>query len=254
MDRNTPRDRGLCFFELDPTLPLLRRVFTEAVGTCFLLVAAVGSSLAVMRHADEEPLVASMLVAVSIAGALVGLIVALGKISGGHFNPLITVSQWLAGQRSALCTVAYVAGQFAGGAAGAWIGGQLVGNASTGPIDAFPAAGLLISEVVASAGLMTVVLGCARSSRWETGPFAVGAWLLAAIIATPSTSYANPALTIAAVFAAGPMGLTLATGLQYVAAQVVGMILAIAMNRFAFATLADGETPGDEASSRQVTP
>ena len=86
---------------------------------------------------------------------------------------------------------------------------------------------LAVSEFLAAAGLMAVVFGCARGGRAETGPFAVGAWLAAAILAMPSASYANPAVTLGALFAAGPIGLSLSTALVYVPAQVAGALVAL---------------------------
>jgi glycerol uptake facilitator-like aquaporin len=185
-----------CFFEEEPATGLWRRTFVEAVGTCFLTIAMVGSGIAVTDRAKDEPLVASAIVAIAVAGSLVGLIVALGKVSGGHYNPLITLSQWLSGERGVGCTFAYLGGQLAGGLIGATVAGLMFGAF---PSDAASpnsfSTTLLVSEAVASAGLLTIVLGCGRSAKWETGPFAVGAWLTAAILATPSTSYANPAVT-----------------------------------------------------------
>ncbi|KQQ38850.1 MIP family protein [Rhizobium sp. Leaf306] len=223
------------FFEQDPKLSVLRRAFVEAVGTGFLVVAVVGSGIAASRHAPAEPLVASLLVAVSIAGSLVGLIVALGKVSGGHFNPLITFAQWLNQERSTGCTVAYIVGQVVGGAAGSILAAAMFSVPARTGIDALPSFGGFLSEVVATAGLMTVVLGCARSTKWETGPFAVGAWLVAAIIATPSTSYANPAVTLAAIYAPGLVGLSPLTSAAFVLAQMAGMFVAVGINKLAFA-------------------
>lgn len=223
------------FFEHYPKSPILRRAFVEAVGTAFLVVAMVGSGIAASKHAQSEPLAASLMVAVSIAGALVGLIVALGKVSGGHFNPLITISQWLSKERGTACTVAYVAGQVAGGAIGGILAALMFGSELRTDLDMSPSIGGLLSEFVAAAGLMTIVLGCARSTRWETGPFAVGAWLVAAIIATPSTSYANPAVTLAAIFAPGLVGLSPLTALTFVLTQTAGMLAAIGINRIAYA-------------------
>lgn len=232
-------DRLSCFFEQNPALPLVRRSFVEAVGTAFLVVAAIASGLSVARLATNEPLVASIIVAVSIAGALVGLIVALGKVSGGHYNPIITIAQWLSGERSRTCMIAYVLGQIAGAIVGALLSQQMFADhvAAAAPAG-LPSFGMFLSEVVASAGLMTIVLGCARSTKWETGPFAVGAWLTAAILATPSTSYANPAIAIAAIFAAGPVALAPSIAAAYVVAQLIGMAIAIVINRIAFGTAA----------------
>jgi len=223
------------FFEHNPELPIFRRAFVEAVGTAFLVAAMIGSGIAASRHVPAESLAASLLVAVSIAGALVGLIVALGKVSGGHFNPLITLAQYINGERGLACSAAYIVGQTIGGVLGALLAAAMFGYPLRADLAAAPSIGNLLSEVVAAAGLMTIVLGCARSTKWDTGPFAVGAWLVAAIIATPSTSYANPAVTLAAIFAPGLAGLSPVTAAAFVVAQIVGMFIAMAINKIAFA-------------------
>ena len=209
------------------------------VGTAFLVVAVVGSGIAASKHFEPQQLAASLVVAVSIAGALVGLIVALGKVSGGHFNPLISFAQWLNKERGTICTVAYIVGQVVGGAIGAILAATMFGSAMRTELDALPSVGGFLSELVAAAGLMTVVLGCARSTKWETGPFAVGAWLVAAILATPSTSYANPAVTLAVIFAPGLVGLSPLTSAAFILAQVTGMFVAMGIASLAFAE----ETP-----------
>src|SRR4029453_18712283 len=100
-----------CFFEIDASLPILRRSFVEAVGTCLLTVAMVGSGLAVQQKLSGEPLAAAVIIAVSIVGCLGGLFVSMGKVSGDHYNPLITIGQWLHGKRAIACTVSYVLAQ-----------------------------------------------------------------------------------------------------------------------------------------------
>ncbi len=224
-----------CFFEHDPSCPLYRRAFVEFLGTCLLAISMVGSGLAVQKHLGSEPVVAGFAISVSIAGALVGLIVSLGKVSGGHFNPLITSAQWLRGERHGDCTIAYVVGQTMGAVLGAKICGLMFGELPNPAHIGLASPGTILSEIVASAGLMIVVIGCIRSSKWETGPFAVGAWLTAAILATPSTSYANPAVTIAAAVAAGPVALSTKTAAAFVVAQLVGMLVAMIATRIAFA-------------------
>jgi glycerol uptake facilitator-like aquaporin len=170
------------------------------------MLAVAGSGLAVQHLLPESGILGLLASAFATAGALVGLIIAFGSVSGGHFNPLITGLQWLGGERKLDCTLAYVAAQFAGAILG----------------------------VLAAAGLMIVVFGCARSGRTETGPFAVGAWLSAAIVATPSSSYANPAITLAALVAAGPIALPRTTALLYVAAEVVGALVSFAVIAIAY--------------------
>jgi arsenate reductase len=223
-----------CFFEVDGTIPVLRRSFVEAVGTCLLTIAMVGSGLAVEQKLAGERIAASLVIAISIAGSLVGLIIALGKVSGGHYNPLITFGQWLRGERPAVCTISYVVAQIVGGVVGAIITTTMFGAAANPNIGSEPSPGLVISEIVASAGLLTIVIGCGRSGKWDTGPFAVGAWLVAAILATPSTSFANPAVTIAAAFAGGPVALSIATAAAFVVAQVVGLLVALGITKVAF--------------------
>jgi glycerol uptake facilitator-like aquaporin len=205
----------------------------EGVGTLLLVFAVVGSGLTAEHLLHQWPALGLFASAIGTAGALVGLILALGSVSGGHFNPLISGLQWLAGERRLDCTLAYVAAQFGGGIMGALLANvifgadrqfmQLPGNWT-----------LASSETLAAAGLMIVVFGCARSSRTETGPFAVGAWLAAAIIATPSTSYANPAIVVSAVFAAGPVALPATSALLYVPAEVAGALLALIVIAIAY--------------------
>lgn len=222
-----------CFYELDPSSSLFRRSFGETMGTALLTVAMVAAGQIVRLHAAQELLLASLLMATAIAGALVGLIVALGKVSGGHFNPLITISQWLGGERGFACTAAYVLGQLAGAVVGAAAADLLFARQYSSAVAPLTIE-LLLSEAVASFGLLTVVLGCSRSAKRETGPFAVGAWLAAAIVATPSASYANPAVTIAAVFATGTVALHPLSAGGFVVAQLVGMLLAIGVNKIIF--------------------
>lgn len=234
------------FFEINASHPLFRRAFVEAIGTCLLTIAVVGAGLAVRDGNDKERIAAALVVSISIAGALVGLIVALGKVSGGHYNPLITIGQWLRGERSKECAISYVAGQCLGSVVGAYVSNLMFGEVHVA-IRTMPASGVIASEVVAAAALMIVVFGCARSSKWDTGPFAVGAWLAAAILATPSTSYANPAVTIAAVFAAGPVELSGSTAGAFIVAQFAGLLLGLAVIKLAFGDefalrVASGET------------
>ncbi len=228
-----------CFFEADGTIPVLRRSFVEAVGTCLLAVAMVGSGLTVEHQLAGEPIATSLVIAISIAGSLVGLIIALGKVSGGHYNPLITVGQWLRGERPTTCTIAYVIAQMLGGALGAIIATTMFGASSSPIMGHTPSLGLVISEIVASTGLLTIVIGCGRSGKPDTGPFAVGAWLVAAILATPSTSFANPAVTLAAAFAAGPVALSVASAATFAVAQVVGLLVALGITKVAFENTRD---------------
>ena len=218
-----------CFFERDPYVALKRRAAVEGFGTLLLVLAVAGSGLTASSLVHEASLLARASSAVATAGALVGLIVAFGSVSGGHFNPLISALQWLSGERRLDCTLAYIAAQLAGAVGGALLANIIFGAERALAVGAPTAWRLAASELLATAGLLIVVFGCARSGRRETGPFAVGAWLTAATIATPSASYANPAITLAALIAAGPLGLSPRSSAVYVLAQVVGALLALAV-------------------------
>lgn len=214
-----------CFHEADPSVPLPRRAAAEGLGTLILVFSASASGLAATRLLPGQPGAAVVLVAFGVSGALVSLIIAFGKLSGGHYNPLITIMQLLAGERSPACTLAYVILQIIGGIAGGAVAANLWDAPSLG------AGGLardgFASEFVASAGLMLVVFGSARSDRPESGPFAVGAWLTAAVIGTPTASYANPAVVLGATVTAGPVALGRASVVPYITAEFAGALLAI---------------------------
>lgn len=226
-----------CFQEADPRLALWRRAGVEGAGTFFLMLAAGGGGIAAARVSAAVPGMILPITAIVIASALVALIVALGSVSGGHYNPLITMLQCLAGERSRGCTIAYVLAQFAGGLAGG-IAAALLWGAPVGGAGGFGWHGIA-SELVASAGLMLVVFGCMRSKRVETGPFAVGTWLIAAVIALPTTSFANPAIVIGSAVSAGPVALGGASLAPYIGAEIVGALLALLLILLLFPREAD---------------
>ena len=225
---STPAAIGpTCFVEADPELQLARRATVECIGTLLLTTVAAGAGLAVTQVEPNNHAFALLLSALVTSGALVGLILAFGKVSGGHFNPLITLLQWLARERNGRCTAAYVTGQLIGGALGAAIANLLFPARLVEHALSTPTMALVASEFIASAGLMTIVFGCTRSGLASTGPFAVGAWLFAAIIATPSGSYANPAITLASLIARGPIHLSVWAAWLYVPAELFGALLAL---------------------------
>lgn len=226
-----------CFHEADPGVPLFRRSAAEGLGTLLLVFAASAGGIAASRAFAATPGMVLPTLAFVLAGALVSLIVALGSVSGGHFNPLITGLQYVSGERSLPCTVSYVVAQLVGGTAGGLIAAKLWGQtwSSTGGAGwgGFP------SEAIASAGLMVIVFGCSRSGKASTGPFAVGAWLASAVVAMPTTSYANPAVVLGALVTSGPVALGPDAAFPYVLAEVVGALTALAVVALLFPRLKD---------------
>jgi glycerol uptake facilitator-like aquaporin len=193
------------------------------VGTMMLMFAAAASAVVASRL-SHDAVSATLLQAFGTSGSLVALINAFGAISGGHFNPIITAGQWIGGERSLRCMLAYVPGQ----TVGAIFGALLVRAVFPSPPSSMTPDRWLavISEIIATTGLMTIVFGCSRAQRRETGPFSVGAWLVGMILYLPS-SYANPALVLGALFASGPIALGGESAFAFVPAQVLGGILAL---------------------------
>jgi glycerol uptake facilitator-like aquaporin len=232
--RRTAAQKDRCFFETDAAAALSRRAGAEAIGSLLLMLAITGAGQMSARFAIASSVSNQLVAACATAGALVGLIVAFGSVSGGHFNPLITLLQWLRGERTAVCTAAYVIAQLLGAS-----GGSVLASCVFPPVPAasppvVTTSSLFASEVLASASLMLVVFGCSLSGRRDAGPFAVGAWLAAAILATPSLSYANPAVALAAFFATGPVALPGWLALTYAIAEVLGALLALPLVGLAF--------------------
>ena len=205
----------------------------EFVGTLLLMFAITGAGLTAKLYSNGNVAIGLAVSAIATSGALVGLILAFGKISGGHFNPLIAGLQWIGRERPADCTIAYVCAQLTGAIAGARIARLVFGAGSEHPLPPAVSWRLVLSEVVSSAALMLVVFGSIRSKLVLTGPFAVGAWLMAAIFATPS-AYANPAVAVAAIFADGPVVLPPGKALSYSVAEIGGALIAFAVISLAY--------------------
>jgi glycerol uptake facilitator-like aquaporin len=209
----------------------------EFAGTLLLMLIVVGVGLTTLRGSPTLGVISE---ALGVAGGLVGLIIAFGQVSGGHFNPLITLLQWLSGLRDLNCTIMYIAAQVAGGIVGALSAALMFVAFGPCRVTPFMTPGLAVSEFIASAGLMIIVFGCTRGGRTDTAPFAVGAWLAAAIMATPSGSYANPAIALAAIFAMGPASLPAGTAFLYVLVEVAGALLALATVNFCYPARSGG--------------
>jgi glycerol uptake facilitator-like aquaporin len=234
MLRASNASASTCFFENDAGSALWRRASTEFSGTFFLMLVACASSHAAQQW-FQQPAAVVVTSACATSAALVGLILAFGAASGGHFNPLISGLQWIRRERGLSCAAAYVVAQLFGAWAGVSVGNLLMGaNDIPHPVASSVDPARWISELIASAGLMIVVFGCSRSGLRETGPIAVGAWLLAAIIAMPSGSYANPAISLAALGSDAPFGLSFPVAASYVLAEILGSLLALAVIAVAY--------------------
>ena len=176
---------------------LARRACAEAVGTALLLVAVVGSGIMAERLAGGNVALALLANALATGGALVAILLAFGPISGAHLNPVVTLADAYRRGIAWSDVPAYLAAQVAGAVAGVGLADVMFGLPLFSPSHHARTGGAIwLGEFVATFGLLAVVWGCARA-RHEATPYAVAAYIVGAYWFTSSTSFANPAVTIA---------------------------------------------------------
>jgi glycerol uptake facilitator-like aquaporin len=223
-------------------LDLIRRVAAEFIGTSFLLAAVVGSGIMGERLSAGNTGVALLANTIATGAALVALILTFGPISGAHFNPAVTLADASQGGLSWRQVPAYCGAQFLGAFAGVGAANLMFEeplffashHARTGPAQLF-------SEFIASFGLLSVIWGCSRR-RAEAVPFAVGAYITAAYWFTASTSFANPAVTLARCASDTFAGIRPADVPGFIAAQLLGAGLATTVFRWLVPSLPERAT------------
>jgi glycerol uptake facilitator-like aquaporin len=212
---------------------IVRRASAEAVGTGLLVATVIGSGIAAERLSPHDSGLALLENAIATGAVLVALILSLGAISGAHFNPVVTLADRILGGMSTAESCAYVVAQISGACAGAIVANLMFGlPAVTIATQDRSGSGVLLGEVVATFGLLVVILGVVRSGRTQTAAFAVGAYITAAYWFTSSTSFANPAVTIARTLSNTFAGIAPADVPLFVVGQVVGALVAIALARY----------------------
>ena len=211
--------------------PLPRRLLAEFLGTGLLVTVVVGSGIAAQRLSPEDVGLQLLENSLATGFGLAVLILMLGPVSGAHFNPVVSAADWWLGRRagsglSGQEVGAYTLGQTAGGIAGAVLANVMfdvrLGFSTTERSDWR----LWVGEVVATAGLVTLVFALARTGRSAWAAPAVGAYIGAAYWFTSSTSFANPAVTAGRVFSDSFAGIEPSSVVGFVVAQVVGGALA----------------------------
>lgn len=211
---------------------LSRRAAAEALGTALLLATVVGSGIMAERLAGGNVAIALLANTIATGAALVALILTFGPISGAHFNPAVSLAD--ASQRGLpwrevpVYVVAQVVGAFGGTMLAHVMFGKPALSLST---HARSSIGELVGEFVATFGLLAVIWGCARR-RSESVPFAVGAYITAAYWFTSSTSFANPAVTVARAFSNTFAGIRPADAPGFVVAQLLGAAAATSVFRW----------------------
>jgi glycerol uptake facilitator-like aquaporin len=176
---------------------LARRATAEGVGTAFLVTIVVGSGIAAQRLSPGDVGLQLLENSIATGAGLVALILAFGPVSGAHFNPVVTLADRLLGGTTTRDSAVYMIVQVAGACVGAVVANLMFDlPAVTLSTHTRSSSGLWLGEVVATFGLLLVILGVVRSGRASAAAFAVGGYIAAAYWFTSSTSFANPAVTI----------------------------------------------------------
>jgi glycerol uptake facilitator-like aquaporin len=201
----------------------------ELVGTAFLVTAIVGSGIAAQRLSPDDTGLQLLQNSLATGAVLVALILALQPVSAA-FNPVVTVAERVLGLVSSSQAVVAVAAQLAGGLVGVVVANLMFDlDAVTVSTHERVGSGQLLGEVVATAGLLLVVFGSARAGRREVVAFAVGGYIAAAYWFTSSTSFANPAVTVARMLSDTFAGIAPASVPAFVLMQLVGSAVALGL-------------------------
>ena len=212
-----------------PALP--QRAFCEWLGTAFLLAAVVGSGIMAQKLAGDDAL--ALLCNTLATGAILAvLILVFGPLSGAHFNPAVTIGFALRGKLPWSEAAIYIAAQLLGGLVGVWLAHLMFEL----PVWQFSitertGAGQWLAEAVATFGLVLTIFGCV-SQRPDPVPYAVGLYITAAYWFTASTSFANPAVTVARSLSNTFAGIAPAGVAAFVVSQFVGMLAAVILSRW----------------------
>jgi glycerol uptake facilitator-like aquaporin len=209
-----------------------RRVFSEWLGTAFLLAAVVGSGIMAERLAGGNVALALLCNTIPTGAMLVVLILIFAPLSGAHFNPAVSLAFAWRGELPWSVAAGYIAAQIAGAIAGVWAAHlmfelpvwQFSITARTGQ-------GQWMAEAVATFGLLLTIFGCAARTPAAV-PYAVGLYITSAYWFTASTSFANPAVTIARSLSGTFAGIAPSGVMGFVAAQLAGMGVAILVGRW----------------------
>jgi len=214
---------------------LWRRAIGEALGTGLLVAIVVGSGIAAQQLSPNDT--GLMLLENSLATTL-GLAVLIAmfqKVSGAHFNPIVTLADRVLGTRRSVGEIIiYVAAQVVGGIGGAVLANAMFATSTSISSTDRATAGHLLAEVVATAGLVLVIFALVRGGRAEAVAPAVGAYIGAAYWFTSSTSFANPAVTIGRIFTDTFAGIAPTSVLPFLGAQVVGAAIGVAVVMLVF--------------------
>jgi glycerol uptake facilitator-like aquaporin len=228
-----------------PHMPLAARAAAELVGTAALVAVVIGSGIQATELTEDVgvQLLANSLATVFGLGVLILL---LGPVSGAHFNPVVTLAEWWTGRRGGAGVTlreaaVYVPAQIVGAIVGAILADAMFGEPLVEWSTHDRSAGhLLLGEVVATAGLILLIFGLARTDQLRFAPVAVASYIGAAYWFTSSTSFANPAVTIGRTFSDTFAGIAPGSVAGFIGMQLIGGVVGLALVALIF-------TPGRDA-------
>jgi glycerol uptake facilitator-like aquaporin len=222
--------------------PLPRRLLAEYVGSAFLAALVIGSGIAAQHLSPGDVGLELFENAAATGAGLFTIILMFGPVSGGHFNPVVSFVDASFSGMSWREAIAYAPAQIAGCISGAILANAMFAQTLVTISTKHRATGAhLLAEVVATLGLMLVIFSLTRTKRGATAPAAVGAYIGAAYFFTSSTSFANPAISIGRVFSNTFAGIAPSSVPGYIAAQIAGGFVAIALLRVLYPDLTPGE-------------
>jgi glycerol uptake facilitator-like aquaporin len=216
-------------------LDLTRRLVAEGLGTGFLVIAVIGSGIMASRLSPNDTGLQLLENAAATAAALIGLILVFGALSGAHFNPVVTLVDRAFGGIGTRDAGLYIAAQIVGGCLGAMLANlmfELPAIELSTKGRSSPA--LWLSEIIATVGLLLVIHGCVRTGRANVVAFAVGIWIGGAYWFTSSTSFANPAVTIARTLSDTFAGIEPSSAPMFILMQLVGAVIAYGLIRLLY--------------------
>ena len=210
-------------------IKILRKWLAEYIGTATLVCVVVGSGI-MGTNLSKDTAVALLVNTFSTIFALALLILIIAPISGAHFNPVVSLVQVIRREMNAVDFLSFVSAQIAGAITGAIVANVMFDlQAIQISTNERVSTGTLIGEVIATAGLITVIFVLVARSQDKLIPVAVAAWIGSAYLFTSSTSFANPAVTIGRVFSDTFAGINPASVLPFIIAQLIGAMLGVAL-------------------------
>jgi glycerol uptake facilitator-like aquaporin len=211
---------------------LERRCVAECLGTALLLTAVVGSGIMAARLSGGNAALALLCNTLATGAILTVLILTFGPLSGAHFNPAVSIAFALRRELPVADAAVYVGAQLAGAVIGVWIA-HLMFELPLWQVSATPrtGAGQWLSEVIATFGLLLTIIGCLARTPAAV-PFAVGLYITSAYWFTASTSFANPAVTVARSISDTFAGIAPTGVIAFVCAQLLGMLVAVMLARW----------------------